>query len=196
MRGGDIPVNPPYPQIDMQNDENDDNDENNNDYIAPPTDDELNDAFEQLRPLGVDDGITEIALTHYPITIDELINIYLHVAQQPPYNRNWQNYDDARNADDIFNVNGKNFRKRNIANDILHLIEENIPMRPEMIQQLEGYDEGEGAGEPGMEIEVGKNKRKKRKTKKRKTKKRKSHKHNIIKIKKTNRRKTRNRIRR
>ena len=162
MRGGDIPINPPNTTIEMQNVENDDI------YVAPPTDDELNAAFEYLQPLGVDDGITEIALTHYPITIDDLVDIYLHISQQPPYNRNWQNYDDARNATNGFTVNGQNFEKRDIANDILPLIGENVPMRPEMMQQPVGYGEIE---ERGMELEGGKMKKKRRKTRKRKSRK-------------------------
>jgi hypothetical protein len=176
MRGGDIPINP---ENEIQNVENDD-------YIAPPTVDDINAAFEQLQHLGFDYDVTEIALTHYPITIEQLVNSYLHVAQHPPYNRNWQNYAAASNAPDNFTINGMTFNKSNIANETLHFIGENIEMRPEMIQQAE--EEGDEDG--NMEIEGGKRKKHKRKT--RKTT-RKRHSKKII--KKTKRRKTHRRRR-
>jgi hypothetical protein len=180
MRGGDIPINP---ENEIQNNENDNED---NDYIAPPTVDDINAAFEQLQHLGFDYDVTEIALTHYPITIEDLVNIYLDVAQEPPYNRNWEDYTAASNAPDDFTINGITFNKSDIANETLHFIGENIEMRPEMRQQTEGDGQEDG----NMEIEGGKRKKHKRKT--RKTT-RKRHSKKII--KKTKRRKTHRRRR-
>jgi len=49
---------------------------------------------------------------------DELINKYLEIARQPPFNMNWQTLDDAIDAEYLFYSNGREYSKHDIVNDV------------------------------------------------------------------------------
>lgn len=79
-----------------------------------------------LTDMGFDDSEIELLLDneYFPGLTDEaLIEKYLEIAQNEPFNLNWDSVEDAINSDyylGVHNSNGREFTKHDIAKDVFN----------------------------------------------------------------------------
>jgi hypothetical protein len=79
-----------------------------------------------LTDIGFDDSEIELLLDneYFPgLTEEEIIEKYLEIAQNDPFNLNWDSVEDAINSDyflGVHNSNGSEFTKHDIAKDVFN----------------------------------------------------------------------------
>lgn len=76
-----------------------------------------------LKDLGFEEGELEMFFDVTNISNQQLINRYLNIAREPPYNLNWRTQQQAINANYNLGVFGRNrveYTKHDIASDTLN----------------------------------------------------------------------------
>ena len=74
-----------------------------------------------LSGLGFEEGELEMFFDTYQATEDDLVDRYIDIARESPYNLNWQNSHDACVADymlGVFKNNGVEYTKHDIVDDV------------------------------------------------------------------------------